>query len=171
VDFYRNRRSGKLFVSLDCGGSLINPIGKTVPFLDDFYDEVEATGDELTNEQRARIETLDRAEAHKAQRTKEENIAPRMRSRAGARVRVDGVKYSGCNMTLKQKAQVVRGEAVIVHAFGRHFFLLDIKDIERTPGWEDLVRKRAEVELMKRMQHKGTRGTRYRIDYGETHEL
>ena len=54
LEFYTNKKTGKLFVLLD-DDLLVNPVGKTVEFREEYYEELEADYWDLTEEQRVII--------------------------------------------------------------------------------------------------------------------
>lgn len=142
--YYKNNKTGAIFISVDGGENLVNPVGKTIEFDDELYTETEPDESKLSDKQKIVIKDSE--------------------FQATKKVSGDVISWNGLSITKANRDRIQDGKAVAVSAFGSSYFLIDTSDLD--PNAEDfksIAKDRAEKELSLRLRVRGQGRTSYRL--------
>lgn len=108
MDYYRNKSTGHIFISLNEGETLINPAGKQIPLNDSLFEELDDAVSITEAQQKV-------AKDQEAFETTQVEVVQNYKEKTTR------VVFNGCKMSLRDQKEVEAGEKVIVLDGKRHF--------------------------------------------------
>ena len=135
MDYYENKSTKQIFISLDEGETLINPAGKKISCNDKLFEELEEAAP-ITEAQKKVAEVTEAfAEKKEAFDIEYEQKNTRL-------------SYEGCKMSLRDKLDIEEGKKVIVLDGNKHFTLLSTEGLTE----EEIEQKKQDFIATRKMQ-------------------
>ncbi len=149
--YFKNLKSGMIFVSVDDGDSIVNPLGKVFEdFNEDLYEEMDRDlADKLSEIQKTYISI---------KKKDDQNTVMFENDQRGS-IPESMTSYKGCNITKQNLERLKNSEIVIVVAF-RGYFILDVH--QKTKNEIKLMVK---AKLLEKMEMKWQKSVKYRVIY------